>query len=42
LLDAVSARLSSERVTELLEKVVIEGQDVTAVAKHFLRVNDLA
>jgi osmoprotectant transport system substrate-binding protein len=42
LLDAVSARLSSDRVTELLEKVVIEGQDVTAVAKHFLRVNDLA
>jgi osmoprotectant transport system substrate-binding protein len=42
LLNALSARLSTERVTELLEKVVIGGQDVAAVAKHFLKVNDLA
>jgi osmoprotectant transport system substrate-binding protein len=42
LLDAVSTRLSTERVTKLLEKVVIDGQDVAAVAKRFLKVNDLA
>ena len=41
LLDAVSARLSSEKVTELVGNVVIDGQDVAAVAKAFLAANDL-
>jgi osmoprotectant transport system substrate-binding protein len=36
LLDAVSARLSTEKVTELVGKVVIDRQDVAAVAKEFL------
>ena len=39
LLDAVSARLSSETVTELVGKVVIDGQDIAAVAKTFLAAN---
>ena len=41
LLDAVSARLSSDTVTELVGKVVIDGQDVAAVAKAFLATNGL-
>jgi osmoprotectant transport system substrate-binding protein len=41
LLDAVSARLSSETVTQLVGKIVIDGQDVTAVAKAFLAANGL-
>ncbi|MGH2629927.1 MAG: ABC transporter substrate-binding protein [Actinomycetota bacterium] len=41
LLDAVSARLSSDTVTELVGKVVIDGQDVAAVATAFLAANDL-
>jgi osmoprotectant transport system substrate-binding protein len=41
LLDAVSARLSSDTVTELVGKVVIDGQDVAAVAKAFLAANGL-
>jgi osmoprotectant transport system substrate-binding protein len=41
LLDAVSARLSTEKVTELVGKVVIEGQDVAAVANGFLTENGL-
>ena len=41
LLDAVSARLSSARVTELVGKVVIDGQDVAAVAREFLAANGL-
>jgi osmoprotectant transport system substrate-binding protein len=41
LLDAVSARLSTEKVTELVGKVVIEGQDVAAVANGFLTANGL-
>ena len=41
LLDAVSARLSSDTVTELVGKVVIDGQDVAAVAKAFLTANGL-
>ena len=41
LLDAVSARLSSDTVTELVGKVVIDGQDVAAVAMAFLAANDL-
>jgi osmoprotectant transport system substrate-binding protein len=41
LLDAVSARLSTEKVTELVGKVVIDGQDVAAVANGFLTANGL-
>jgi osmoprotectant transport system substrate-binding protein len=41
LLDGVSARLSSAMVTELVGKVVIDGQAVAAVAKAFLAANDL-
>jgi osmoprotectant transport system substrate-binding protein len=41
LLDAVSARLSTEKVTGLMEKVVIDGKSVPAVAKRFLKANDL-
>jgi osmoprotectant transport system substrate-binding protein len=41
LLDGVSARLSSDTVTELVGKVVIDGQDVAAVAKAFLAANGL-
>jgi osmoprotectant transport system substrate-binding protein len=41
LLDAVSARLSTENVTELVGNVVIDGQDVVAVAKEFLIANGL-
>jgi osmoprotectant transport system substrate-binding protein len=41
LLDDVSARLSSETVTQLVGKVVIDGQGVAAVANTFLAANDL-
>ena len=41
LLDGVSAQLSSDTVTELVGKVVIDGQDVSAVAKEFLAANGL-
>jgi osmoprotectant transport system substrate-binding protein len=41
LLDAVSARLSTEKVTELVGKVVIDGQDVATVANRFLTANGL-
>jgi osmoprotectant transport system substrate-binding protein len=41
LLDAVSARLSSDTVTDLVGKVVIDGQDVAAVATAFLAANGL-
>ncbi len=41
LLDAVSARLSTEKVTELVGKVVIEGENVAAVANGFLTANGL-
>ena len=40
-LDAVSARLSSDAVTELVGKVVIDEQDVAAVATAFLTKNGL-
>jgi osmoprotectant transport system substrate-binding protein len=40
-LDGVSARLSSDTVTELVGKVVIDGQDVAAVATAFLTANGL-
>jgi osmoprotectant transport system substrate-binding protein len=39
LLDAVSALLSTEKVTELVGEVVIDGRDAAAVAKEFLRAN---
>ena len=41
LLDAVSARLSSDTVTELVGQVVIDGQEVEAVATAFLAANGL-
>jgi osmoprotectant transport system substrate-binding protein len=41
LLDAVSARLSTATVTELVGRVVIDGQAVPAVARAFLAANDL-
>jgi len=41
LLDAVSARLSSEPMTELVGRVVIDGQDVATVATGFLTSNNL-
>jgi osmoprotectant transport system substrate-binding protein len=41
LLDGVSARLSTEKVTELVGEVVIDGQDVAAVANGFLTANGL-
>ena len=41
LLDAVSARLSTGKVTRLVGKVVIDGQDVAAVANGFLTANGL-
>jgi osmoprotectant transport system substrate-binding protein len=41
LLDAVSARLSTERVTELVGEVVIDGQDIPTVARGFLTANGL-
>jgi len=41
LLDSVSARLSTENVTELVGKVAIDGQDMATVAKGFLSANGL-
>jgi osmoprotectant transport system substrate-binding protein len=41
LLDGVSARLSSDTLTELVGQVVIKGQDVAAVATAFLAANGL-
>lgn len=41
LLDAVSARLSSETVTQLVGKIVVDGQEVAAVARSFLAANGL-
>ncbi len=41
LLDAVSASLSTDKVTDLVGKVVIDGQDVAAVAERFLAANGL-
>ncbi len=41
LLDRVSAELTTENVTTLVGKVVIDGQDVATVAKDFLTANDL-
>jgi osmoprotectant transport system substrate-binding protein len=41
LLDAVSARLSTGKVTKLVGQVVIDGQDVATVATGFLTANGL-
>ena len=41
LLDAVSAQLSTEKVTELVGEVVIDGQDISTVARGFLTANGL-
>jgi len=41
LLDAVSARLSSQDVTALVGKVVIDGQTVPTVAREYLTANGL-
>ena len=41
LLDAVSARLTTENVTELVGQVVIRGEDVPTVARGFLSENGL-
>jgi osmoprotectant transport system substrate-binding protein len=41
LLDAVSARLSTENVTELVGKIVIDGRNVAAVAREFLAANGM-
>ena len=41
LLDSVSARLKTGKVTRLVGKVVIDGQDVAAVANGFLTANGL-
>jgi osmoprotectant transport system substrate-binding protein len=41
LLDAVSARLTTENVTGLVGKVVIDGQSRAAVAREFLVANGL-
>jgi len=41
LLDAVSAHLSTATVTELVGQVVIDGQNVSTVARSFLTANDL-
>jgi osmoprotectant transport system substrate-binding protein len=40
-LDAVSARLTSEEMTTLVGRVVIQGTDVASVARSFLLANDL-
>ena len=41
LLDAVSARLSTGEMTELVGQVVIDGRSVATVATGFLNANDL-
>jgi osmoprotectant transport system substrate-binding protein len=41
LLDALSARLSNETLTDLVGKVVIDGQAVPTVARRFLTENGL-
>ena len=41
LLDAVSARLSDDTLTDLVGQVVIDGEDVPTVARRFLTANRL-
>jgi osmoprotectant transport system substrate-binding protein len=40
-LDAVSAKLTTPVVQKLVEKVVIDKQDASAVAQQWLKANDL-
>jgi osmoprotectant transport system substrate-binding protein len=40
-LDAVSARLSTERVTAFVGQVVMDGEDIASVASEFLNENGL-
>ena len=40
-LDEVSAQLSSDDVTALIGKVVIDGEDIGRVARDFLMANGL-
>ena len=40
-LDAVSAELSSDVMTGLVGRVVIDGEDASTVARRFLIANDL-
>jgi len=40
-LDEVSAQLSSDNVTALIGRVVIDGEDIGGVARDFLMANDL-
>jgi osmoprotectant transport system substrate-binding protein len=40
-LDGVSAALTTENVTALIGKVVLDGQDIPTVATNFLRANHL-
>jgi osmoprotectant transport system substrate-binding protein len=42
LLNGVSARLSTENVTQLIGEVVIDGRDLAAVARDFLASNGLS
>jgi osmoprotectant transport system substrate-binding protein len=41
LLDGVGAALTTDNVTALIGKVVLDGQDIPTVAKAFLRANHL-
>ena len=41
LLDGVSAKLTTDNVTRLVGRVVLDGQDIPTVAKDFLSANDL-
>ena len=41
LLDGVSAKLTTDNVTRLVGRVVLDGQDIPTVAKEFLSANDL-
>lgn len=41
LLDAVSARLSNDTLTDLVGRVVIDGQEIPTVARAFLTANGL-
>ncbi|HET8525312.1 MAG TPA: ABC transporter substrate-binding protein [Actinomycetota bacterium] len=41
LLDAVSARLSNDTLTDLVGRVVIDGQEIQTVAREFLTTNGL-
>jgi osmoprotectant transport system substrate-binding protein len=40
-LDGVSAALTTDNMTALIGKVVLDGQDIPTVARDFLRANDV-